>query len=617
MKNFYLLIILLVSGFGFAQVPQYIIKVSNINYSINAGVKNRTSSNIRITLRYKDGSSANAYVRDIRNNGDREVNLNVGDLTSFSKPVSIECYVFVNFRSGTDANSTISKSVDSFCPSGSFSGSYSPRMSNVTFNYKIEPVFSVTRSPVIDNILPTHSKKTITATPGYDDYYYRWQYTLAINGTSTIWTDLPQYNNAPSITVDALDILKDKTYLNIGKNINFRIKPCTETAGMSTSLSYSIRLSAPEVLSVLSTQPTCSDSQDGSVKLKFNRILLDGEQLNYTLYDVNAETPSKYNGVLAIDANKTFNITGLSAGIYTLQLIGFKDGLNTSVNNPLDQNFFDLKTFTIASPPILDFTLDATDVQCYNGGDGTITITPTGGTRTTPGNDYYSLDNGLTWVSFANNKAHTITGLTPGTYKIKVKDMMGCIAKIQTLVEGKIKLAEDKILEKTISQPLLPLALNYTLKTEPTFYGAANGKIVAAISGGTINDDKTYAYEWKNSSGVVLPATGQYNTADKTYNITLENVPQGEYKLTVKDKNYSNAVSKATCSIIESSQTLTQPEKIVITLKETKAISCNTENHDPASGDANKLSDAILKATVTGGIKFTGSANSGLPYKFI
>src|SRR5688572_21763944 len=105
MKKFYLLMFLLVSGFSFAQV-NYTIKITNLTYRINNGVKNRTSSNIRITVRYQNGTSANAYARDINNNGDNENNLNLQALTSLSKPVSIECYAFVNFRSGTDANST-------------------------------------------------------------------------------------------------------------------------------------------------------------------------------------------------------------------------------------------------------------------------------------------------------------------------------------------------------------------------------------------------------------------------------------------------------------------------------------------------------------------------------
>jgi len=607
MKNFYLLIILLVSGFGFAQV-NYTIKIKNLTYRINEGVKNSTSSNIRITIHYQNGTSADAYRRDIDNNGDNENNLTLSDVTSFSKPVSIECFAFVNFRSGTDANSSKYANVDTYCPSGSFDQSYSPRMTHITFNYTIEAKINVI-PPGTDNILPTHTKKTIVASSGYDLPYYKWQYSLIPNATATQWINLAQYNNSPSITVDAVDILGANAGLNIGKNIYFRIKPCTTTPGLSGVATYSIRLSAPKVDSYTAIQPKCADTDDGGVQLVFNRTLLNGEQLTYTLLDAITGTPTNYSGALTIGTDKKFNISNLRAGSYTLQLVGFKDGLNTSV----DADLYDLKTFTIASPPPLAFTLSSTDIQCYGGKDGTITITPTGGTRTTPGSDYYSLDNGNSWNAFPNNAPYTITGLPLGTYKLKVKDMNGCIAKKQTVVNGQIVLSDEIILEKTISQPTSPLTLNYTLKKDPTFYGAANGKIVAAISGGTIKDDKSYDYEWKNSSGTVLPATAQYNSVDKTYNITLDNIPFGDYKLTVTDKNYTTAINKAGCSVIESSQTLIQPAKIVITIAETQSISCNSENLD---SDSEKFSDGIFTATVTGGIKFTGSANNGLPYKY-
>lgn len=600
---------LLVSGFTFAQV-NYTIKITDLTYRINENVKNSTSSNIRITVHYQNGTSANAYARDINEKGDNENHINLANVNSFSKPVSIECFAFVNFRSGTDANSSKYAYVNTYCPSGSFDQGYSPRMTHITFNYSIEAKINVI-PPGTDNILPTHTKKTIVASSGYDAPYYKWQYTLIPNATATQWTDLAQYNNSQSITVDAVDILGANAGLNIGKNIYFRIKPCSTTPGLSGVATYSIRLSAPQVTSFTPVQPKCTDTDDGSVQLVFNRTLLNGEQLNYTLLDASTNMPTDYNGVLAIGTDKTFNISGLRAGTYTLQLIGFKNGLNTAVNTDL----FALTTFTIKSPPPVDFTLSSTDVQCYGSQDGTITITPTGGTRTVLGSDYYSLDNGLSWIPFPNNEPYTITGLVPGTYNVKVKDMNGCIAKIQTAVNGEIQLGDDKVLDKTISQPISPLTLNYTFKKDPTFYGAANGKLTASITGGTINDDKSYEYEWKNSNGVVLPATAQYNSADKTYNITLDNVPEGEYKLTVKDKNYNNATTnKAGCSIIESSQILIQPDQIIIALTETQAISCNTENLE---SDVNKFSDGILKATVSGGVKFTGSANNGLPYTFI
>ena len=187
----------------------------------------------------------------------------------------------------------------------------------------------------------------------------------------------------------------------------------------------------------------------------------------------------------------------------------------------------------------------------------------------------------------------------PLVFNIKVKDKKGCIAQENAI---------DKILTETISQPDAPLTLNYTYKSNPTFNGAANGKIVASINGGTINDNNTYTYEWKNSSGATIPTTAQYNATDKTYNITLENAPAEEYKLTVTDKNYSVATNKTACSIIESSQTLTQPDPIAITIAESQPISCNTANHDADFGNPDKLSDGVLKATVVGGIQ---------PYQYI
>lgn len=600
--------LLLVSGYGFAQQQNYIIKISNLNYSINKGVKNKTNSNIRITVRFKDGSSYDAYARGINNSGNSEVNLSIPAFNRNSKPVSIECYAFINFRTGSDANSTISKNVDIFCPSGSFSGTYSPRMSNITFTYKIDPVFSINRSLVMDNILPTHTKKTLIATPGYDPHYYRWQYTLAVNGISTIWIDLPQYDNASSITVDAVDILKEKTYLNIGKNINFRIKPCTETPGLSTPLSYSIRLSAPQILSAASFQPFCSNSEDGSINLVFNRNLLDGEKLNYTLIDSVSGTPYGNNGILAIDDNKTFNISGLPPSTYSIQLIGFKDGLNTSV---MPADLFALTTFKITAPTPVDFSLVSTNVRCKDGKDGSITINASGGTN--EGYEY-SLDGGNNWIPFDDNKINkqVLKGLyiinnSPAVYVIKVKDKNGCIAK-----------ESDKEKEETItiSEPTAALKLEYTLKQDPSFFGAANGKIVAAITGGTIKDDHTYNFEWKDKDGNSVPAIGQYNADVKTYYITLNAAIADSYKLTVTDKNYSEATNKAGCSIIESEQKLIQPDPIKIILNQTQAISCSSLSLDPL-GNGNKIADGILTAIVTGGIQFTGSANNGLPYKFI
>lgn len=599
MKKIYLLIILLVSGFVFGQ--RYIVEFKNLDYRVYRNVKNHTSSHFDLTLKYTDGTTTKLYGAGIGDDSSIS-DFSINTFETNKIPKSINYDLFVNFSSTSNIGENFDISTYPCITAKSFSKAYDGM--DVSFEYNIRPKLEIIQT---EYDLPTDRRIPIVSTPGFISSYYNWQYSLDL----TSWIDLPQYKGRSSFSANAVDILGSNVISYVGKPIYFRQKACSTE---SNTVRYDVRLSAPKINSLTRVQPTCSDSEDGSVKLVFNRTLFSGEQLNYTLLDADTNTPAGYNGVLAIDANKTFNVTGLRAGTYTLQLIGFKDGLNTSVPAGSDPDLFALTTFTITSPAPVDFTLNSTDIQCYGSQDGTITITPTGGTRTVLGSDYYSLDNGLSWIPFPNNKPYTITGLAPETYNVKVKDMNGCIAKIQTLVNGKIQLGDDKVLGTTISPVASPLTLNYTFKKDPIFYGAANGKLTASITGGTINDDKSYEYEWKNSNGVVLPTTAQYNSADKTYNITLENVPEGEYKLTVKDKNYNDATNKAACSIIESSQILTQPDQIVITIAETQAISCNTENLE---SDVNKFSDGILKATVSGGVKFTGSANNGLPYTFI
>jgi predicted RNase H-like HicB family nuclease len=614
MKKIYLLIILLVSGLGFAQAPElgsYEVVFNGWAY----GDEHHNCGKAFVTLEFS--TPADNYNALYITYDDDRVTTNYSNKSTTFKadktPVSMYFFAERRDRQSCKGNRPYNigriYSTDKFhCFDLDFEfkqfkniDSDGEGLGSSSFNVKVRPILVVT-NPGDKNDFPTETKVTLKSNTGFLKSEYNWQYSFDLPSNedpdSPLWIDLPQYNEKDSFSANAVDILGNNVINYIGEKIYFRQKAC---GIVSKPVEYIVRLSAPIVNSAIPIQPTCSDTEDGAIKLIFSRALYAGEQLNYTLLDVDTDTPTNYNGTLTIGSDKSFMISGLRKGNYMLQLIGFKDGLSTAT----DADRYDLKPFTIAIPPILDFTLNATNVQCYESQDGTIKINPTGGIRTSLGNDYYSLDNGASWISFPNNKPYTITGLGPDTYRVKVKDMNGCIARIQTLINGEIELGEEKIIEITISEPLSPLALNYTYKQNPIFYGAANGKIVATVSGGTIKDDKSYDYEWKNASGIILPAIAQYNTADQTYNITLDNVSAEEYKLTVKDKNYNDAVNKANCSIIESSQILTQPDKIVIALTETQSISCNTENSE---SDADKFSDGILTAIVTGGIQ---------PYQYV
>lgn len=608
MKKFYLLIVLLVHGYGFAQdIGTYTVTLgisdihSKITYSGNCG------SRLQAWLNFSNADPQDFFYQPVGDGADLPRNWTV-KFPSTQKLTRINYYSEArryhggftrkckNDRSSNE-NINVSYGITEYYVQNYFTNVY-----NLTATLKILPdlhIQTINESDSKSDILPTTEKITIKSNTGFLSSEYNWQYSLNPLISSS-WVSLPQFNTS-SISVNALDILQVLNETSHGKMVYFRQIAYNGDA-VSNTVGYSVRLSAPKVNLATPVPPSCSDTNDGSIKLVFNRNLYPGEQLNYTLLDFDTNTPTNYNGTLSIAADKSFYISGLSKGKYILQLIGFKDGLSTSV---MPADLYALTTFTISSPPSLNFTLDTKNVQCNGGQDGAMTINPTGGTRTTLGSDSYSLDNGLNWTPFPNNKPYTIDGLLPRIYNVMVKDMNGCIAKNSD--------ETYKVWSQTISQPISPLSLNYTLIKDPTFNGAANGSIVASITGGTINDNNSYEYEWKNSSGVSLPTIAQYNSTDRTYNITLSNAIAGEYKLTVYDKNYRIATNKGGCSVIESSIPLSQPNPIEILLTQTQEISCNSSSLAPLE-NATKASDAVLKATVQGGIPFTGSANNGLPY---
>ncbi|WP_431244384.1 hypothetical protein ACQ9BO_08740 [Flavobacterium sp. P21] len=195
MKKIILFVFFTFSTIAFSQ--SYAIKVYDLNYQITAGVKNNTSSNIRITLFFENGTSEDIYKRNINNNGDRETNLMVFSNVRTSKPIRIECYAFVNFRTGTDANSTVPQNITTTCGSGSFSANYSPRMTAVTFKYTVGPDLKI--FPNSDNYLTLNDNIKISSQAGYISSSYKWQYTL----NSVNWIDMPQFDGLSELNVNA------------------------------------------------------------------------------------------------------------------------------------------------------------------------------------------------------------------------------------------------------------------------------------------------------------------------------------------------------------------------------------------------------------------------------
>lgn len=179
----------------------------------------------------------------------------------------------------------------------------------------------------------------------------------------------------------------------------------------------------------------------------------------------------------------TFNSTGsfnnLMAGNYYITV---KDGANCKT--VISKTIYDANGPTIGQ-------VSNTNIGCYNGNDGSITINGvTGGTGTLQ----YSL-NGVIWTS-----SNTFTGLSAGVYGVYVRDVNGCIGT-QTV---------------TLAQPS-PFTITNTVVNASCHF-ANNGSLTVFAAGGS----GTLAYSIDNGM--------TYQSSN-----TFSNLTAGAYNIIVRD----------------------------------------------------------------------------------
>ncbi|MBF4483580.1 T9SS type A sorting domain-containing protein [Flavobacterium sp. CSZ] len=197
--------------------------------------------------------------------------------------------------------------------------------------------------------------------------------------------------------------------------------------------------------------------------------------------------------------------SGLSAGNYTVTIFD-DNGCMTSQN------------FNISQPgAALSASTSSTGVSCYNGSNGTASVTVSGGTP----NYTYS------WAP-SGGTADTATGLTAGNYTCTITDSKGCILIQPVTVSG-------------------PSALSSTIaKVDVSCNGGTNGSATVTASGGT----GAYTYSWAPTGGNAATASG---------------LPQGTYTVTVTDAN--------SCFITQS-VTIDQPASLTVIPSQTDVL-CN------------------------------------------
>ncbi|MFL5752360.1 MAG: gliding motility-associated C-terminal domain-containing protein [Bacteroidia bacterium] len=165
----------------------------------------------------------------------------------------------------------------------------------------------------------------------------------------------------------------------------------------------------------------------------------------------------------------------------------------------------DTVQFSIATPAALTASEVHTNPSCNGYSDGTVTVTPGGGT---PGYTY-------SWSPNINNSATSIN-LNANVYTATVADANGCTISITA----------------TLVDP--PILLGNITATQPTCFGSCDGFLTSAPTGGTPG----YTYSWS-------PVPGS--------NPVLNNLCIGNYVLVVTDSKGCKDTSAIT---------LTQPPQV-------------------------------------------------------
>ena len=168
------------------------------------------------------------------------------------------------------------------------------------------------------------------------------------------------------------------------------------------------------------------------------------------------------------------NFTGLSAGSYTAYYRS-GNGCQGSQN------------VSITEPATLTFNTSTIPVICIGENNGTITISPFGGTFPY----LYSLDGGISWQS-----SNTFI-VRAGTYTVTIKDANNC------LTTKPVSVSEPTILTASASN------------TNASCDGGNDGRIIVNASGGNSN----YSY---SIDGVIFQASNVFFVAPGNYNISVK-----------------------------------------------------------------------------------------------
>ncbi|WP_160170144.1 T9SS type A sorting domain-containing protein [Aquimarina megaterium] len=406
-----------------------------------------------------------------------------------------------------------------------------------------------------------------------------WQYSMD-GGLN--WYDFGKNPDSPITPNNFKSARLNVTFNEISDNYsyigNIKIRgvhrnppPFNILLGYTNILSFTIVNCSPQLDSPpTAINPTCSNYDNGSFTVTFDRELDDSvsEKMNLQVYK-QIEGATTFDGYESKVLTKsdftgssyTWDPKNLPGGIYKLfwQTKSNNGGFDDIGTNP--DAYDESNPFTLTSPPALSVNGSPSPVQCLGGNDGSIIVTPNGGTPGTPPTSpryQYSIDNGTTW-----QEETLFDTLSKGDYTILIKDNNGCEASSTPITVGE-------------RFPTIPNVIP-VLGTSPTLINGNNGRISISVSGGAGNYTN---YAWTKDGNPFTPPSGSTNT-------NIINLYEGVYTIIVTDSNG--------CSSDIEIFTLTDPEPIDISI-----------NMTPDTVDCSDTKVNLI-ASATGGFLNSGS----------
>ncbi len=257
---------------------------------------------------------------------------------------------------------------------------------------------------------------------------------------------------------------------------NVQIRDKNNTSCL-TILNAALSITQPALLNatVTVTNVTCYGNSDGT-------ITFSSPSGGYGTYNYSI------NGGSTWQSGASF--TSLAPNTYDVQI---QDAAHTLC-------VVDLGTKTIIQPSAaLSATVISVNVSCHGAGDGSITVTPSGGY----GTYQYSMNGGSTWL----NNGGSFTGLGPSTHDIWIRDKAntGCTYDYSA-INGNVGITQPAVLNATVTS------------TNVTCFGNTDGTITISNPSGGYG-----TYNYSINGGSVWGTSGSFTgLAPNTYDVQIQ-----------------------------------------------------------------------------------------------